>query len=210
MPHPAYISMATIHLNGYIESGRWGHRRRHVWRRGMMCSLDGDVGLKWLQLSLWVTGGSGSEASAVNNDPDVHRWLLIRPVWVSGIRFDSFSSQPSKRAACTVQGHAGRCRGACVRTWRMSEFIRNQRVTNDYVSAGWCNSLKWRLGKSGFLCIHSKEMVWNDFWCCRHSYTAMNFPKSYFWKYKLRSVISNEKQLPINVCLLKPFIEDRH
>lgn len=81
---------------------------------GMTCSHNGDVGLKWLQLSHRVTGGSGSEASAVNNAPDVHRWLQIRPVWISGIRFDSFSSQPSKRATCTVQGHTGRCRGPCV------------------------------------------------------------------------------------------------
>lgn len=57
MPHPAYISMATIHLNVYIESGWWGHRRRHVWRRGMTCSHNGNVGLKWLQLSHQVTGG---------------------------------------------------------------------------------------------------------------------------------------------------------
>lgn len=129
MPHPAYISMATIHLNGY---GWWGHRWRHVWRRGTTCSQKGDVGLKWLQLSHRVTGGSGSEASAVNNAPDVHRWLQIRPVWISGIRFNSFSSQPSKRAACTVAGHAGWCRGPCVTTRRTSRFYRNQRVTNDY------------------------------------------------------------------------------
>lgn len=180
MPHPAYISMATLHLNSYIESGRWGHRRRHVWRKGMTCSHNGDVGLKWLQLSHQVTGGSGSEASEVNNAPDVHRWLQIRPVWISGIRFDSFSSRPSKRAACTVQGHTGRCWGALVTTCRTSRFNRSQWVTNDYASAGWCNSLKRKPGKSRSLCINLKEIVWNHFYC-RHSYTAMNFAKSYLW-----------------------------
>lgn len=136
MPHPEYISMATIHLNGYIESGRWGHRWRHVWRRGMTCSHNGDVGLKWLQLSHRVTGGSGSEASAVNNAPDVHRWLQIRP------RVD-FRDQIWQFLFTAFQARRMYSTGTrCVTTRRTSRFNRNQRVTNDYVSAGWCNSLK--------------------------------------------------------------------
>lgn len=185
MPHPVLITQrwitnmlsviqwknststtSCIHQHGnstcwFIKTRRWGHRYPCVttWHK---CSFSGGVGQRWLQLWRWVTGGSGSEASTVSNAPDVHHWLQIRPVWISGIKFDRFPSQPTKRAACSVT-HQLMLGPPCHNLkheqlrWRTDHWLR------------WRNSLKMHIwyGKSTRLQMLSspscKDSVWRQF-----------------------------------------------
>lgn len=122
MPHPAYISRATLDVE-----------REDLWKSGddiiNAPSSQRDAGAPSADVegrgdysySAGSPGGSGSEASAVNNAPDVHHWLQIRPVWISGIGFDSFPSQPTKHAACSAT-HRLMLLGPRVTTWSRSSF----------------------------------------------------------------------------------------